>query len=68
MAKAYSFRPQSLEVALKNIQLRWSIDDAYIAQAQVLGEQLEVLQQIRKQPDYKTFFNTDFVTPLMKAA
>ncbi len=67
VVKAYNFPAQSLELALKNIQLRWGIDDAYIAQARVLGEQLEVLKQIRKQPDYGAFFNTSFVAPLMKA-
>jgi len=67
VVKAYSFQPQSLALALKNIQLRWGIDDAYMDQARVLGEQLELLKQIKKQPDYKTFFNTDFVKPLMKA-
>jgi NitT/TauT family transport system substrate-binding protein len=67
VVKAYNFPAQSLAVALKNIQLRWAVDDAYIAQTRVLGEQLEILKQIKKQPDYKAFFNTSFVTPLMKA-
>ena len=68
VVKAYSFQPQSLDLALKNIELRWAVDDAYIAQAKVLGEQLELLKQIKKQPNYDTFFDTSFVTPLMKAA
>jgi len=68
VVKAYNFPPQSLALALKNIQLRWSVDDDYIAQTRVLGDQLEILKQIKKQPDYKTFFNTDFVTPLMMKA
>lgn len=67
VVKAYNFPAQSLAMALKNIELRWAVDDAYIAQTRVLGEQLEILKQIKKQPDYKAFFNTDFVTPLMKA-
>lgn len=66
VVKAYNFPPQSLALALQNIQLRWAVDDAYIEQARVLGEQLEVLKQIKKQPNYTTFFNTQFVTPLMK--
>lgn len=66
VVKAYNFPPQSLALALKNIQLRWAVDDTYVAQTRVLGEQLELLKQIKKQPDYKTFFNTDFVKPLMK--
>ncbi len=67
VVKSYSFQPQALTLALKNIQLRWAIDAAYMDQARVPGEQLELLKQIKKQPDYKAFFNTDFVTPLMKA-
>jgi len=66
VVKAYNFPPQSLALALKNISLRWEIDDSYMEQARVLGEQLEILKQVKKQPDYKTFFNTDFVKPLMK--
>ena len=66
VVKAYNFPAQSLALALKNISLRWEIDDSYMEQARVLGEQLEILKQIKKQPDYKTFFNTDFVKPLMK--
>ena len=67
VVKAYNFPAQSLALALKNIQLRWGVDDAYVAQTRVLGEQLEILKQIKKQPDYAAFFNTDFVAPLMKA-
>ena len=59
--KAYNSPAESVAIAVKNISLRWEIDDAYIAQAAVLGEQLEILKQIRKQPDYKAFFNTTFV-------
>lgn len=66
VVKAYNFPAQSLALALRNIQLRWGVDDAYMEQARVLGEQLEILKQIKKQPDYKAFFNTDFVKPLMK--
>ena len=68
VVKAYNFPPASLDLALKNISLRWQIDEAYIQQAQVLGEQLESLKQIRQQPNYATFFNTSFVKPLMKGA
>ena len=68
VVKAYSFPAASLEMALTNISLRWEIDDAYMAQAKVLGEQLESLKQIRQQPDYNAFFNTKFVKAIMKAA
>jgi NitT/TauT family transport system substrate-binding protein len=66
VVKAYSFPAEALDLAIKNIQLRWLVDDAYIDQANVLGEQLEALKQIKKQPDYDAFFDTTFVTALMK--
>ncbi len=66
VVKAYSFPAESLTLAIQNISLRWAIDDAYIAQAKVLGEQLEGLKQIKKQPDYEAFFDTTFVTALTK--
>ena len=66
VVKAYSFPAESLDLAIKNIQLRWLVDDAYIDQAKVLGEQLLGLKQIKKQPDYEAFFDTTFVTALMK--
>jgi len=63
---AYSFPPEALTLAIANISLGWRLDDAYIAQAKVLGGELEGLKQIKKQPDYEAFFDTTFVTELMK--
>ncbi len=66
VVKAYSFPAESLTLAIANISLGWQLDDAYIAQAKVLGGELEGLKQIKKQPDYEAFFDTTFVTELMK--
>lgn len=66
VVKAYSFPPEALTLAIQNISLRWAIDEAYIGQAKVLGEQLEALKQIKKQPDYEAFFDTTFVADLAK--
>ncbi|MGH9285532.1 MAG: ABC transporter substrate-binding protein, partial [Acidimicrobiales bacterium] len=68
VVKAYGFPAQSLTMAIDNISLRWQIDDAYIAQARVLGEQLELLKQVKKQPDYAAFFNTTFVRAVMASS
>ncbi len=66
VVKAYSFPAEALDLAIKNIQLRWLIDDAYVGQAKVLGEQLLGLKQIKQEPDYEAFFDATFVTALMK--
>ena len=65
---SFGFEPESLNLAIKNITLRWQIDDAYIAQTRILGEQLRQLQQIRSEPNYEAFFNTTFVDDVMREA
>jgi NitT/TauT family transport system substrate-binding protein len=53
--KAWGAKLSAVELAIGNIALRWKLDDAYVAQARVLGEQLELLRQIKKQPQYEGF-------------
>ncbi|HLL69695.1 MAG TPA: NrtA/SsuA/CpmA family ABC transporter substrate-binding protein [Micromonosporaceae bacterium] len=60
----YGYAGKSLEVAVKNIDLRWRIDDAYLAQTRVLGQQQLALGQIRKEPDYAAFVDPTFVGKL----
>lgn len=62
--KAWGAKLEAVELAIRNITLRWQLDDAYIAQARVLGEQLELLRQIKKQPSYERFFSTAFTREL----
>lgn len=57
----YGFSADQLDLAIPNIDLRWGIDDEYIAQAAVLGGQNVLLDQIDKEPDYERFFDTTFV-------
>lgn len=63
--KAYGSRPESLNLAINNIFLRWEMDEAYIQQARVQGEQMEKITAIKKQPDYAALFNRTFVDKLM---
>jgi NitT/TauT family transport system substrate-binding protein len=53
--KAWGAKLEAVQLAIQNITLRWKLDATYVAQARVLGEQLESLRQIKKQPDYDTF-------------
>lgn len=57
----YGFKPDSLALAVGNIDLRWQIDDAYIEQTKVLGQQQLALKQIEREPDYTKFINPTFV-------
>jgi len=65
--KSWGASLEAVRLAIKNISLRWEVDDAYIQQARVLGEQLLALNQIKEQPDYQAVFETRFVQPLMQA-
>jgi NitT/TauT family transport system substrate-binding protein len=62
--KAWGAKLEAVELAIKNIALRWQLDDAYVAQARVLGEQLEQLRQIKKQPAYESFISPQFTREL----
>jgi len=65
--KSWGAPLEAVRLAIKNITLRWEIDDAYIQQARVLGDQLLALNQIKDLPDYQAVFETRFVQPLMQA-
>ncbi len=61
VSAAYNFAAEPLATALDNITPRWQIDDAYIEQTKVLGQQMLELKQITKLPDFSTFFNRSFL-------
>lgn len=67
VAAAYGFDETPLATALDNIEPRWEINDDYMQQTQVLGQQMLELNQITKLPDYKTFFNLTFLDAASKA-
>lgn len=50
-----------LKSAAANMELAWDMDDAYIEQAKVLGNRMQALGIIDKQPDYDRLFNLSFV-------
>lgn len=58
--KAWGAKLAAVEMAISNIELRHALDDAYLEQARVLGQQLESLRQIKQQPSYEQFIFTDF--------
>lgn len=65
--KAWGAKLEAVELAIRNIDLRWRLDDAYVQQARVLGEELARLRQIKQQPAYETFIVTEFTRELGEA-
>jgi NitT/TauT family transport system substrate-binding protein len=63
--KAWGAKLAAVELAVKNIELRWQLDPAYVEQARVLGGELERLRQIKRQPSYEQFIATDFTRELV---
>jgi NitT/TauT family transport system substrate-binding protein len=61
VAAKYGFSEKSLQLAIQNIELRWQLDDAYLAQTAVLGQEQLALGQIRQEPDYSEFVDASFV-------
>ena len=53
--KAWGAKLEAVQLAIQNISLGWKLGDSYLTQARVLGEQLEKLKQIKKQPEYESF-------------
>jgi len=64
--KAWGAKLAAVELAIKNIDLRWGLDEAYVRQAQVLGEELQRLRQVKQQPAYETFIAPHFAREIGK--
>jgi NitT/TauT family transport system substrate-binding protein len=54
-----------LKKAEPNMELAWRMDMAFVDKAQALGERMQALGVIDRQPDYKRLFNLSFVKKLM---
>lgn len=50
-----------LEQAADNMELTWNMDSAFVRQVQALGEQMQALGIISRQPDYELLFDLSFV-------
>ncbi|KJS01890.1 MAG: hypothetical protein VR65_07335 [Desulfobulbaceae bacterium BRH_c16a] len=50
-----------LEQAAANMELAWTMDDEFIGTAKALGERMQGLGVIDRQPDYEKLFDLRFV-------
>ncbi|MBM9615488.1 NrtA/SsuA/CpmA family ABC transporter substrate-binding protein [Desulfobulbus rhabdoformis] len=60
-AAAFGTPRTILEQAAENMELAWSMDEHFIKQAKALGERMQALGVISRQPDYNTLFDLRFV-------
>ena len=63
LVRAESFgTPRSiLEQAATNMELAWSMDEHFVNRAKALGERMQALGVIERQPDYAQMFDLRFV-------
>jgi NitT/TauT family transport system substrate-binding protein len=50
-----------LKEAAPNMELAWHLDEVFIERARILGERMEALGVIQRQPDYEQLFDLSFV-------
>lgn len=50
-----------LEAAAPNMELAWDMDPAFVARARALGDRMQALKLIDRQPDYDALFDLSFV-------
>jgi len=60
-------RPEVLQASAENMVLAWEIDDEYLRHARALGERMQALGMIDRQPDWETLFDTSFVEQARRA-
>jgi NitT/TauT family transport system substrate-binding protein len=60
-ASAFGTPLQVLKKAEPNMELSWDMDESFTRKAQALGERMQALGVIEKQPDYGRLFDLSFV-------
>ena len=51
-----------LQEAAPNMELAWEMDELFVERTRALGERMQALGVIEKQPDYEKLFDLSFVT------
>ncbi len=60
-AETFGTPMRVLEQAAPNIELAWTMDEDFIGRAKALGERMQALGVIDRQPDYDSLFDLRFV-------
>jgi NitT/TauT family transport system substrate-binding protein len=67
-AQAFGTPLPVLEQAAANMELAWRMDAAFVRQAKALGERMQALGLIDRQPDYERLFDLRFVAQAEREA
>jgi len=65
-ASSFGTELRILEKAAPNMELAWDMDEGFVRKAQALGERMQALGVIQKQPDYTRLFDRSFVGKVAK--
>ena len=60
-ASLFGTRLEVLEAAAPNMELAWDMDQSFIEKTRALGERMQALGVIDRQPDYEELFDLTFV-------
>jgi NitT/TauT family transport system substrate-binding protein len=60
-ASAFGTRMEILEAAAPNMELAWYMDEGFVVKARALGQRMQRLGVIDRQPDYEKLFDLSFV-------
>ena len=60
-AESFGTPRRVLDRAADNMELAWSMDDDFVGRAKALGERMQALGVIDRQPDYGSLFDLRFV-------
>ena len=67
-AQSFGTPLKVLEQAAPNMELAWTMDAAFVQQAKALGERMQALGVIDRQPDYDRLFDLRFVAKAVHEA
>ncbi|MEH2513302.1 ABC-type nitrate/sulfonate/bicarbonate transport system substrate-binding protein [Nitrobacteraceae bacterium AZCC 1564] len=59
---------EAIDKSVPNVELTWKFGDKEIEQSKTYAEHMMELKQIKRLPDFATFFDTSFVKKMEKAA
>ncbi|MBW2048794.1 MAG: ABC transporter substrate-binding protein [Deltaproteobacteria bacterium] len=60
-ASTFGTPPNILQEAAPNMELAWEMDESFVRKTRALGERMQALGVIEKQPDYEKLFDLSFV-------
>ena len=60
-ASTFGTPPAILQEAAPNMELAWEMDESFVRKTRALGERMQALGVIEKQPDYEKLFDLSFV-------